>query len=269
MILTDRVSCDFFSAADPSSPQQKSAQPSVPFAIHHLSSTLVLPSSHPSSLQFYDPTTSRLLSELEVSPSNRVSRRDEKALEPCRVEKVAVSEAGDWMVTVDAREGDESSHGEVYLKIWSWDVKSSSWNLNTRIDRPHGPAQVTAAAFRPQNLTSSEAQLVTTGKDGNIKIWRTRTSKTKNGQTEGRSIYLHLFHMVYIHIATYRILGLSIFVSFPLKHPIPRFMVRRWLNFGCFSGAARCVVRPCYLHSNQDVDMSRIQQRFLRTFYWS
>ena len=65
--------------------------------------------------------TSKLLSELEVSPSNRISRRDEKALEPCRVEVSAVSDSGDWMATLDTREGEDSFRGEVYLKMWSWD----------------------------------------------------------------------------------------------------------------------------------------------------
>ncbi|KAJ7706020.1 quinon protein alcohol dehydrogenase-like superfamily [Mycena rosella] len=159
------------------------SSPSTPLSVHSLTSTLILPSSHPSSLQIYSPTSSTLVSELEVSPSNRVSRRDEKPIDPCRIERAIVSPSSDWLATVDTREGDEGSHGESYLKIWWWDRKAGFWILNTRVDRPHGLEKVTDAAFSP----SPEGQpvlLVTTGGDGNTKTWRIRTAKDKSGPTE-------------------------------------------------------------------------------------
>ncbi|KAJ6604806.1 WD40 repeat-like protein [Mycena vulgaris] len=124
-----------------------------PAAAHNAPSTSrhsvtpLSPSSHPSSLQIYSPIFSTLVSELEVSPSNRVSRRDEKPIDPSRIER-----AGFWI-------------------------------LNTRVDRPHGLAKVTDAAFSP----SSEGQpvlLATIGGDGNTKTWRIRTAKDKAGPTE-------------------------------------------------------------------------------------
>ncbi|KAJ7446497.1 WD40 repeat-like protein [Mycena galericulata] len=151
----------------------------TPLSVHSLTSTLILPSSHPSSLQIYSPISSTLVSELEVSPSNRVSRRDEKPIEPCRIERVTLSPSGDWLATIDAREGDEDVHGESYLKIWWWDRKAGFWILNTRVDRPHGLGKVTDVAFSP----GSEGQplfLVTTGGDNNIKTWRLRTAKDKS-----------------------------------------------------------------------------------------
>ncbi|KAJ7925936.1 hypothetical protein B0H13DRAFT_1973962 [Mycena leptocephala] len=132
-----------------------------------LTSTLILPSSHPASLQIYSPISSTLVSELEVSPSNRVSRRDEKPIDPCRIERVTISPSGDWMATIDTREGDESAHGESYLKIWRWDRKAGFWILNTRVDRPHGLEK-----------SCPEGQPV------NIKTWRIRTSKNKSGPSE-------------------------------------------------------------------------------------
>ncbi|KAI0652052.1 WD40 repeat-like protein [Trametes meyenii] len=161
-----------------------STSTSVPLAIHSLSSTLILPSSHPSSLQTYSPSTSRLLSELEVSPSNRVSRRDDKPLQPSRVECAVLSDAGDWMATVDSREADESFRAEVYLKIWRWDRKAGFWILNTRIDRPHGLKKITGVAFRPRARTQDDLLLATTGEDGNIKTWRVRSVKTKSEGVE-------------------------------------------------------------------------------------
>ena len=84
---------------DPATTYDRSKITSVPLAVHSVSSSLVLPSSHPSTLQTYSPLTSKLLSEIEISPSNRVSRRDEDPLEPCRVELTSVSDGGDWMAT--------------------------------------------------------------------------------------------------------------------------------------------------------------------------
>ncbi|KAA1467968.1 WD40 repeat-like protein [Dentipellis sp. KUC8613] len=159
-----------------------SASTSVPLAVHTLSSALILPSSHPSSLQTYSPSASKLLAELEVSPSNRVSRRDEKVLEPSRVERAIVSSSGEWMATIDSRAGDESFRGEVYLKFWQWDRASGFWLLNTRVDQPHGPKKVTGIAFTP--AATNSLLLVTTGEDGNIKSWGMRTSKTRNGVLE-------------------------------------------------------------------------------------
>jgi NET1-associated nuclear protein 1 (U3 small nucleolar RNA-associated protein 17) len=159
-----------------------SRQRSTPLGVHKTSSTLILPSSHPSSLQIYSPSTSKLMSELEVSPSNRVSRRDQKPIEQSCVEHVAVSLSGAWMASIDTREGDDSIRGETYLKIWCWDFSNSRWVLNTRIDRPHGLTRITSISFSP---APTLLQLVTTGEDGNVRMWRPRTVKTKTEGTEG------------------------------------------------------------------------------------
>ena len=65
--------------------------------------------------------------DLEVAPSNRISRRDEQELMPVAVELVAFSDAQDgesrWMATVEGRKGDEVEGGGLVknLKIWRWD----------------------------------------------------------------------------------------------------------------------------------------------------
>ncbi|CAK5280584.1 unnamed protein product [Mycena citricolor] len=155
----------------------------TPLAIHKATSSIILPSSHPSSLQFYSPGTKTVLSELEVSPSNRVSRRDDKPIEPARVDRVVLSPSGKWLATVDAREGDQDIHGESYLKLWRWDKATGHWILNTRIDRPHGLGRVSGVAFS----SASEAQsilLVSTGEDNNVKTWRVQTVQSKAGPAE-------------------------------------------------------------------------------------
>ncbi|KAL1739499.1 WD40-repeat-containing domain protein [Schizophyllum fasciatum] len=169
---------------DPAASLAMPSQSSAPLAVHNQTATLILPSSHPSSLQVYSPSASQLVSELEVSPSNRVSRRDDVPLEPARVEKAVVSLSGDWMATVDSRAGDDTVRGEVYLKMWAWDRKSSSWALNTRIDRPHGQGRVIDVRFSPSINLEQPLQLVTTGEDGFIKLWRVRSVKGKDGSRE-------------------------------------------------------------------------------------
>ncbi|KAH9486491.1 WD repeat-containing protein 75 [Psilocybe cubensis] len=144
----------------------------APIAVQRLTSTLVLPSSHPSSLQMYSLSVSSLLSELEVSPSNRISRRDDKPIIPSTVEKTVISESGYWMATIDSRDGDPGFRSEVYLKLWSWDSKNETWILNTRIDRPHGIHKVTDISFSPNALADKAVYLTTTGKDGHIKVWK-------------------------------------------------------------------------------------------------
>ncbi|KAL5519149.1 NAN1_1 [Sanghuangporus vaninii] len=152
----------------------------VPLAAHRKTSTLILPASHPSSLQMFSPATSAL-SELEISSTNRVSRRDEKEIEFARVDFVAVSPSGDWMATIDVRDNDEEFSTEVNLKIWRWD--SCTWSLNTRVERPHGPKKVVAMSFCPR-MAKSEGLLMTVGLDGNVKTWCIRSIVAKGTNIE-------------------------------------------------------------------------------------
>jgi NET1-associated nuclear protein 1 (U3 small nucleolar RNA-associated protein 17) len=86
-----------------------------------------VPSSHPSTLQFIDTASSSVLFDLEVAPSNRLSRRDEKELTPVAVEHVAFSgvQAGMswWMASSESRQGEDIEGGGNVrnLKIWKWD----------------------------------------------------------------------------------------------------------------------------------------------------
>ena len=96
----------------------------LPLAVDPSTSALVLPSGHPSSLQFYSPSSDAQLLELEISPSNRVASANGQ-VEPTRVERVAFSQPettqgnkGEyWMATVDSwsKEGFASVR---QLKFW-------------------------------------------------------------------------------------------------------------------------------------------------------
>ena len=91
------------------------------------------------------------------------------------------------MATVDARQGTDVFGAEIYLKIWNWDKKANLWTLNTRVDRPHGAQRVTSLAFRPSGKDRIVESLVSTGEDGTVKVWGTRTAQSKSEQSEGTS----------------------------------------------------------------------------------
>lgn len=65
-----------------------------------------------------------MLFDLEVSPSNRVSRRDETRIEPIGVEQVAFSSNSEgqsrWMATYEGKAGTGASG---VLKFWHFDMK--------------------------------------------------------------------------------------------------------------------------------------------------
>jgi NET1-associated nuclear protein 1 (U3 small nucleolar RNA-associated protein 17) len=171
---------------DPLRPTSKRA---YPLAVHPASKALVVPSSHPSTLQFIDPLESRVLFDLEVAPSNRVSRRDEKELEPVAVEMVAFSAVRDgrseWMATVEGRPADEAEGGGLVktLKFWRWN--GDRYIINTQYPRPHGTEDLTALAF---GETGSEPYAITTATGGSVKLWHVRQAKKSE---QGELLELH------------------------------------------------------------------------------
>jgi NET1-associated nuclear protein 1 (U3 small nucleolar RNA-associated protein 17) len=141
-------------------------------------SSLVLPSSHPSSIQIYNPIT-HTRSEIEISPSNRVSRRDPSSHgwdhDIARVTFVRVMER--WMVSVDER----VKKNEVTLKFWEREGRSN-WTLNTRVDMPHGDGSLSDVRFRPLTPEDPSDTIATAGSDGYVRFWRT----TKGSKGDGK-----------------------------------------------------------------------------------
>jgi hypothetical protein len=236
----------------------------APLAVHALTSTLILPSSHPSSLQTYSPSSSKLISELEVSPSNRISRRDEKPIEHSRVDRAVISASGEWMATVDGREGDPTFRGEIYLKIWHW--KPGTWILNTIIDRPHGLKKITALAFSPA-VGKDSFYLVTTGQDGNVKTWRLRSLRGKGGVSEGE-YYLTSRGCLLLNLVFCRILGHSFDVQFSIRNSNPCVVVAGWLTPCSRAGTSRNALRPYNQCSSPVFELSAVQSCPQSSFCW-
>ena len=158
------------------------------------SRTLILPSSHPSSIQIYSPSAASLIAELEVSPSNRVSRPFQKRLNPSRVDLIAISDCGTWLATIDMRDGSDESIGlDVFLKVWQRNESEKTWDLNTKVDRPHGSNKVHSIAFS-STPHGSGPLLASTGGDANVRTWNLRQQPDKDSEQHCRFNYILRFH---------------------------------------------------------------------------
>lgn len=167
-----------------------------PLAIEPVTGQLVLSSGHPGSLQFLDAEDDRVMSELEVAPTNRVSRPDDTPLEPTRVEQVAFSQRpaqggsgpAEWMATFERRKGGGQLSSDLALKIWRWSTASGRYELNTRVDKPHGSeGLISSMSFSPVGLRSDPADIlfVSTGtNDRKTKIWKLASHRARGGRTE-------------------------------------------------------------------------------------
>ncbi|KAF9583045.1 hypothetical protein BGW38_010365 [Lunasporangiospora selenospora] len=126
----------------------------------------------PGTLQFYDPIKEQHIMELEVTPRNMVSRTDDKEIIPPCVTHCTFSndKSARWMATVDSRD-DQETTTEMYIKFWEYNDDSRTYNLNTRVDRPH-TKPITSCVFNPR--PSGAPMVVTTSLDGTFKVWELR-----------------------------------------------------------------------------------------------
>lgn len=161
---------------------------SFPLAIHPNTNQLVMNAGHASSLQFFDVEADRLVSQMEVLPSNRVSRPDDIPLEPSRVDKVCFSSDGEWMATIESR-----GTREVTMKVWKWEIGQKRYNLNSRIEGPHKEAIILTISFSPRDLDGSPL-LLTSGNDNQVRTWRMMTQDMKGGKKEDLWIARSAFH---------------------------------------------------------------------------
>lgn len=65
-----------------------------------------------------------------------------------------------------------------FLKFWKLDPKSNKWQLDCRVDRPHGTQGVERIVFAP----SSPPRLATAGLDSAVKAWGTFKNKVEKGK---------------------------------------------------------------------------------------
>ncbi|CED84296.1 WD40 repeat protein [Phaffia rhodozyma] len=170
----------------------------VPLAYHPQTDSLILPAAHPSSIQFYSPLGQSSVLELEVAPSNRVSKSTEKEIEPTRVGRVSIG--GDWLATSDSLEKDEDEGGieERHIKCWLWNGNKKTYSLQTVFSAPHS-TNVTSLKFSPTPVPSASGEgqastlLLSSSIDGVARLWREKRIRYKSGKTDASFVPHTLF----------------------------------------------------------------------------
>ena len=130
------------------------------------------------------------ITNLNVGPeTNRIE-------EPS-VKHIQMSHDGQWLATVDEwsppcrdlghlafddeRTVVEQQHRlETYLKLWSWNQYSDSWELASRIDNPHPKSSGDACCIVGLASDPSCIGFATLGGDGMIRIWKP-TARKRHG----------------------------------------------------------------------------------------
>lgn len=183
---------------EPSTASRTNKDRLSPLAFHRPTGSILLPAGHPSSIQLYSPARQSAILELEVAPSNRVSRAAEKEVEPVRVELAALGQSADglgWLATADRREADEEEGQETArtIKVWRWDPTLQTYVLTTRLDKPH-QTDVGSLAFSPVAVGLPGAAqpslllLSTSAADGVARLWREKRTRFKSGKVEGKRL---------------------------------------------------------------------------------
>ena len=197
-------------------PEDQQLSIPVPLATEPYTGALVLPSSHPSALQFFNPSQDRLIYELEVTPANRTFLAQEDFVEPVRAHLVAfppqlpsssansASGMSEWMAVLETRNAGEGVSQEMALTFWQWRATSDakkgstgldgSYQLVTRIEKPHDrdvvDLQFSAAAGKGTAPALASASL-----DGTVRLWGLTTALTKGAKRESfwtlRSVLTH------------------------------------------------------------------------------
>lgn len=113
------------------------------------------------------------------------------------VTHLGISSDGHWLATVDEWEppemdvahvafddertsAEQHSRMEVYLKLWSWDEISCSWELVSRIDNPHATPSGTPCKILALAADPSGTGFATLGEDNTVRAWRPTARKRHN-----------------------------------------------------------------------------------------
>ena len=167
------------------------------------------PSSNQGSttLQTFNLRTSHQVSRQALARNTttviNVDPKGRRIMDP-DVMHLEVSHDGLWLVTVDEWMSPETDcepldhqvegsrslcKTETFLRFWSWNEKSQTWEMTTRIDQPHSaaPRSVLGTTTNPVR-----AEFASAGSDGYVRIWAPML-RIRNGQPirglAGESLY--------------------------------------------------------------------------------
>lgn len=149
-------------------------------------------SKGPCYLQTLDVVTGQQIARQALTRTNITSRNmgpDMNKIDEPSVTHLEISHNGQCLATVDEwappprdldhlaskykrAESQQEVHLETYLKFWSWNEASQSWELVSRIDSPHAtlvgdPCKVVELASDPSGIG-----FATLGEDGTVRLWK-------------------------------------------------------------------------------------------------
>lgn len=183
---------------------------SLPAVLHprHLEKLLiVVPASHTDTGVACQPPTSCVLQTYDLRTDNNISQQalartnatvlkvgpEGGDINTPDVQHLALSHDGKCMASVDSWRPDASlltalelrvessfsDHQETFLKFWSWNPSSETWELTTRVDGPHS---VDGRASTVLSLTTrpDHHEFATMGDDNIVRFW-TPTPRRRNG----------------------------------------------------------------------------------------
>ncbi|KAL1517211.1 hypothetical protein ABEB36_001005 [Hypothenemus hampei] len=132
----------------------------------HVSKSLVM-NGNVGCVQFYSPDDMSLLYNVDIVNQNKLSEERDCKLENTDVKKIALSQNGEWLSTVEERLENDLCK-ELRLKFWFLNTKKQSYELNTSIEFPH-ESPITSMAFQP---SSQDFKCITVSDDKTFKIWQ-------------------------------------------------------------------------------------------------
>lgn len=87
---------------------------------------------------------------------------------------------------MDTRDGSSEGFGlEVYLKLWRWVESENRWDLNSKVDRPHGRHRVHSLTFSPRTQEEVDIILASAGGDAQVKTWCMKVQVDKKAEATG------------------------------------------------------------------------------------
>jgi len=119
-------------------------------------------------IQFYSPHDMALLYNLDIVGQNKLTQERNCHIENTNVTKLAISNCGLWLATVEERV-DVSYSFELRLKFWNFNTVKQLFTLNTSVELPHEKS-VTHILFQPSY--NEDLRCVTVGNDKKFKIWQ-------------------------------------------------------------------------------------------------
>ncbi|XP_036441207.1 WD repeat-containing protein 75 [Colossoma macropomum] len=141
----------------------------------------------PGHLQFYSLQQDKQLYSLDIVQQEYINQ---EGLDQFEVMKAAFSVGGTWLATVEER-GRNTSDLEFSLKLWGYNEKAQSFELNTTITTAHQD-RITYMCFSPSTETT---MLVTTAWDNQFKVWLLGPdSDTQKEQASWSCDYVGSYH---------------------------------------------------------------------------